>query len=162
MSRQGGEERNFSQFARVPARHVSPLAVHERIAGMRLFPLGVVLVMSVALTAACGGGSTTYTVDATRACLKEEGVRIVPVPGRDLVASAADGGSFLARFRNNTVTVSFGVDRDGAERIVRAYQRFHGANIGLEDVLKPKQNVVMLWEFHPQDAYVATIEGCLK
>ena len=30
------------------------------------------------------------------------------------------------------------------------------------DVLRPKQNAVMLWALHPPDAYVTTVEDCLK
>ena len=60
------------------------------------------------------------------------------------------------------MTVSFGNDRNGAERIVRAYQHFSGKNIGLPDVLSAKRNAVVLWAVHPKDEDVATIEGCLK
>jgi hypothetical protein len=116
---------------------------------------------TVLLAAGCGG-TTTYSEAATRACLKQAGVKVVPVPNDDFVASAAEGGGFTARFKDDKVTVSFGLDRKGAERIVRGYQRFRGKNIGLEDVLKPKQNAVMLWALHPPEAYVQTIEACLK
>ena len=131
---------------------------------MRGFPplLAVVLVGTVLLAAGCGGGTKTYSEAATRACLEQAGVRVEKVPNNDLVASAAEGGAFTARFRDNKVTVSFGLDRKGAERIVRAYQHFRGENIGLEDVLRPKQNAVMLWALHPPDAYLQTIEACLK
>jgi hypothetical protein len=47
------------------------------------------------------------------------------------------------------VIVSFGLDRNGAERIVRGFQRFHGPNIGLTDVLHAQHNAVMLWAAHP-------------
>ena len=74
----------------------------------------------------------------------------------------AEGGAFSARFRGNQVTLSFGLDRNGAERIVRGYQRFRGKNIGLTDVLRPNHNVVMLWALHPTDTVPQTIEACLK
>jgi len=131
---------------------------------VRGFPprLAAVVAGTVLLAAGCGGGTKTYTAGATRACLEQAGVHVGPVPNSDLVASAAEGGGFTARFRDNKVTVSFGLDRKGAERIVRAYQHFRGKNIGLEDVLRPKGNAVMLWALHPPDAYVQTIEACLK
>jgi hypothetical protein len=123
--------------------------------------LAAVLAGTVLLAAGCGG-TKTYSEAATRACLEQAGVDVRQVPSNDLVASAAEGGGFTARFRDNKVTVSFGLDRKGAERIVRAYQHFRGKNIGLEDVLRPKQNAVMLWALHPPEAYLQTIEACLK
>ena len=129
---------------------------------MRVRLLAVSLTVLLLLAAGCGGGKKTYSADATRSCLQKAGVDVVAVPKDDFIASAAEGGAFTARFRDNKVTVSFGLDRNGAEHIVRGYQRFRGKNIGLEDVLRPKQNAVMLWALHPPDAYVATIEGCLE
>jgi hypothetical protein len=120
------------------------------------------LVAGIALVAAGCGGATTYSAAKTRACLKDAGVKLTAVPASDLVAAAAEGDSFSVRFPGNLVTLSFGLDRKGAERIVRAYQRFHGKNIGLEDVLHPSHNAVLLWAVHPQDAYVQTIKECLK
>ncbi len=130
---------------------------------MRGFPPGLAALLAgtVLLAAGCGG-TKTYSEAATRACLEHAGVDVRAVPSNDVVASAAEGGGFTAQFRDNKVTVSFGLDRKGAERIVRGYQRFRGSNIGLEDVLRPKQNVVMLWALHPPDAYLQTIEACLK
>lgn len=128
---------------------------------MRASLLTVVLVGSLLALAGCGGGTKTYSAAATRSCLEQAGVDVVPVPKEDFIASAAEGGAFTARFRDNKVTVSFGLDRNGAEHIVRGYQRFRGKNIGLADVLRPKGNAVMLWALHPPDAYVSAIEGCL-
>jgi hypothetical protein len=123
----------------------------------------VVLLLSGVLLLASGcGGTATYSEDETRSCLEDANVAVTSPPKGDFVASTAEGGAFTARFRDNLVTVSFGLDRDGAERIVRGYQRFRGKNIGLEDVLRPKRNAVMLWALHPADAYLQTIEACLK
>ena len=115
-----------------------------------------------ALAAAGCGGAPTYSAAKTRACLKEMGTHVTAVPADDLVAAAAEGDSFSVRFPDNLVTLSFGFDRNGAERIVRAYQRFKGTNIGLEDALRPSHNAVMLWAVHPKDAYVQAIQECLK
>ena len=130
---------------------------------MRGFPpLFAVVLAGAAVFAAGCGGTKTYSADSTRSCLEKAGVRVTSVPANDFIASSAEGGSFTARFRDNLVTLSFGLDRKGAERIVRGYQRFHGKNIGLEDVLRPSRNVVMLWALHPPEAYLQTIEACLK
>jgi hypothetical protein len=124
-------------------------------------PLAVLLAGTLVLAAGCGG-TKTYTEAATHACLEKAGVRLTGVPADDFVATTAEGGAFTAHFKDNVVTVSFGLDRNGAEGIVRGYQRFRGKNIGLEDVLRPVRNAVMLWALHPPDAYLQTIEACLK
>ena len=129
---------------------------------MRPRLLAALLGLSLLVVAGCGGGTKVYTADATRACLQKAGVDVVPVPKDDFIASSAEGGAFTARFRDNKVTISFGLDRAGAGRIVHAYDHFKGSNIGLEDVLRPKHNAVMLWALHPPDAYLTTIEDCLK
>jgi hypothetical protein len=113
------------------------------------------------MVAGCGGGGTTYSADKSRACLVEKGRVVTGPPASDLVATAAEAGSFTVHFGNNIATVSFGDDRDGAEGIVRAYQRFRGENIGLLDVLSAQRNAVLLWAVHPQDSYLKAIEDCL-
>ena len=121
------------------------------------------LVLIVGFVAGCGGGDgTIYSADKSRACLVEQGRVVRDPPASDVVASAAEGGAFSVRFGDNLVTVSFGSDRDGAERTVRAYQRFRGKNIGLLDVLHAERNAVLLWAIHPQDAEVRVIEDCLR
>ena len=127
---------------------------------LRHFSLGLVLA-GAALVAGCGGGTKTYSADASRACLVEQKARVTPPPADDLVATAAEGDGFSVHFPGNVVTVSFGLDRNGAERIVRGYERF-GKKPGLMDVLKVKNNAVMLWGVGPKDSDVGTIEGCLK
>ncbi len=129
---------------------------------MRPSVLALALALVCTALAGCGGGTGTYSEEKSRACLEKAGVPVTDPPADDLVASAAEGGAFTARVGDNRVTVSFGLDREGARTIVSGYQRFRGKNIGLADVLRPKGNAVMLWAAHPQDAYVATVEGCLK
>ena len=120
--------------------------------------LGAVL---VGLLAAGCGGSRSYDADKSRACLaKQPGVKVSS--DVDFVASTALGGAFNARLLGNKVTLAFADDRKEAERIVRAYQRFRGKNIGLTDVLRPKNNVVILWANHPSDTAEETIQECLK
>jgi hypothetical protein len=122
-------------------------------------------ILAVVLVAGCGsGGDTTYSVEKSRACLEKAGYRTAAPPASDVVASAAEGGAFSIRFPGgrNIVIVSFGLDRNGAERIVRGYQRFRGSNIGLTDVLSARHNAVLLWAAHPADSDRKAVEGCLR
>ena len=122
----------------------------------------LLLVLLSLAVAGCGGGTKTYSAAKTRACLVQHGRVVTAVPASDLVASAAEGGSFAVHFGTNMAVVSFGNDRDGAERVVRAYERFRGKNIGLLDVLHANQNAVILWAIHPLDQHVRAIEDCLS
>jgi len=134
-------------------------ACENRPVRIRRFVFSLVLI--VVLAAGCGSGTKTYSAEKSRACLLAKGHAVTGPPASDLVASAAEGGAFSLRFGKNLATVSFGTDRDGAERIVRAYQRFHGKNIGLLDVLSARGNAVLLWAIHPEDADIKAIEDCL-
>jgi hypothetical protein len=120
------------------------------------------LVLLGLAVAGCGGGSKPYSAAKTRACLVQHGRVVTDVPAANLVASAAEGGSFAVRFGTNFAIISFGTDRDGAERVVRAYERFRGKNIGLPDVLHADRNAVILWAMHPLDQHVRAIEDCLS
>ena len=128
---------------------------------MRRWHLLLSLVPLAVLVAGCGGGTKIFSEEKSRACLVAKGKVVTDPPRSDLVASAAEGGAYSVRFGKNLVIVSFGADRDGAERIVRAYQRFRGKNIGLLDVLRADHNAVLLWAIHPEDADVKVIEDCL-
>jgi hypothetical protein len=120
--------------------------------------LGTVL---VGLLAAGCGGSKSYDAAKTRACLTgKPGITISN--DTDFIASTAPAGAFTVRLGGNQVTLSFGNNRDEAERLVRGYQRSAGKNIGLADVLRPQNNVVILWEKHPSEAAEETIQECLK
>jgi hypothetical protein len=128
--------------------------------------LAAVLAGALAVVAGCGSVNT-YDVDKTRACLvRQHGV--VVRNKVDFVASNALGGAISVTLGGkvilggNEVTLSFARDRTEAGRIVRAYQRFKGRNIGLEDVLHVNHNVVALWAQHPSDAAQQTIRDCLK
>ena len=122
--------------------------------------LAAVLAGALLLVSGCGSAGT-YDVDKTRVSLvRQPGV--VVRNKVDFVASNALGGAISATLLGNEVTLSFASDRKEAERIVRAYQRFKGRNIGLEDVLHVNHNVVALWALHPSDAVLQTIRDCLK
>jgi hypothetical protein len=125
----------------------------------RRFLLPLVLAGAAVLTGC--GSSSTYDLQKTRACLAEQ--QGVVVDNRvDFVASNALGGAITVKLLGNQVTLSFAEDRQETERIVRAYQRFKGRNIGLPDVLRPSHNVVELWKAHPNDTALQTIHDCLK
>ena len=129
-----------------------------RVRGRRLL-VGAVLAGTL-VVAGCGGAKS-YDAEKTRSCLADQpGVKLSNKV--DFVASTALGGAFNAKLLENQVTLAFAQDREEAERIVRAYQRFRGKNIGLTDVLRPSHNVVALWEAHPSDTALQTIEDCLK
>ena len=146
-----------SECARLPKSPQRPRGVVQCLAVRR--PL--IFAILVGLLAAGCGGSKSYDADKTRACLaKQSGVQLSN--DVDFVASTALGGAFNARLLGNKVTLSFGEDRKETQRIVRAYQRFRGQNIGLTDVLRPKNNVVILWAQHPTDTAEETIQECLK
>ena len=120
-------------------------------------PLGL---GALVLLAGCGG-SKPYTLAKTRACLvQQSGVRVSSKV--DFVASTALGGAVTVKFPHNQVTIAFGLDRDEADRLATAYRRFRGRNIGIEDVLRPERNAVLLWQGHPGDDDSAAIHGCLK
>ena len=158
QDRKGSSGRTSRKLRRAPSRAgVDGACDNRRVRPRHLLLL---LVPVVAILAGCGG-TTTYSAEKSRACLLAKGRVVTGPPASDLVASAAEGGSFTVPFGRNFATVSFGTDRDGAERIVRAYQRFRGKNIGLLDVLSAKGNAVMLWAGHPDDAARSLIEGCL-
>jgi D-alanyl-D-alanine dipeptidase len=115
---------------------------------------------SSALLAGCGGASS-YHFAATRSCLaKAKGVRLSHRV--DFIASTASAGAFTVKFAHNQVTISFGRDNAEATQLAKGYVRVHGKNIGIEDVLRPQHNAVMLWAAHPSDAELGTVTGCLK
>jgi hypothetical protein len=124
----------------------------------------VIAILLALLVAGCGkGGTTLFSRDATSACLTKDGLRPTPVgTTSDFVANSATGGAFRVTLPGNSVTVSFGLTVDDANNINDAYHRFRAQNVGIEDVLRQDENVVMLWHVHPQDADLAAITNCLK
>ena len=126
----------------------------------RLLPWLLLALGAGLLVAGCGGGKKTYTLAETRACLAGQPVRLV---GRvDFVASTALGGAVRVKLPQNQVTIAFALDEAEAARIAQAYRRFRGRNIGIEDVLRPQRNAVLLWVAHPSSEDEQTVTGCLK
>jgi hypothetical protein len=119
------------------------------------------LLAVVALVASCGNSGVKLASQAkTRACLASRGV---PLGGQlDFVATTATGGALKAHLADNSVTVVFGATVADADNINQAYHRFHSENVGIDDVLRQQDNVVMLWHAHPSDANIARITVCLE
>ncbi len=132
---------------------------------MRTIAPAALILSLVLILAACGGSvSTTRTPAKTRACLKEKGARIAR-PAGDFVASTASVGTFRAYLHGatgNFVTLSFGADPSEAQALEAGYDRFHGANIGVSDILFTDQNVTLLWKLHPTSADAELVTGCFK
>ena len=115
----------------------------------------------VLLVAGCGGGASTYTVAKTTACLEKRG-DVELRKKVDFVASTALGGAIGVVFEQNEVTISFALDDEEAARLDAAYRKFKGQNIGIDDVLRPKNNAVLLWEAHPSDDQIDAVDRCLN
>jgi hypothetical protein len=123
------------------------------------------LVAGLAVLALAGCGvPAEHSLDKSRSCLEQAGARIARPTG-DVVAATATEGAFRAYLhgrKGNFVTLSFDADADAAADTSLGYQRFHGRNIGLSDILYVDKNVTMLWKEHPSDADAALVTGCLK
>lgn len=114
------------------------------------------------LLAGCGG-VRKYSLAKTETCLEQANLHVAAVTARqDFVASTATSGAVRVALSKNEVTISFGRDAKEGERITQAYRRFHGRNIGIEDVLDPERNAVLLWALHPADRELSAVRGCLK
>jgi len=120
-----------------------------------------VLTGAVVVLAGCGGGQSSYTLSATKACLVQRGAA---VGGKlDFVAQTATGGALFVTLGDNSVTVAFGQTLNGGIQIQDAYERFAFKNVraGLPDILRRYNNAVTLWHEHPLDSDLALVVGCL-
>jgi hypothetical protein len=129
-------------------------------------PFAVLALLAFA-AAGCGGGSSATTTIHTRAstkqCIESKlGIHSFPAIGSDFVASTASGGALRVRLPDNAVTVSFAQSADEANNLADAYRRFHAKNVGVEDILRTKDNAVMLWQLHPSAPDESNVEDCLK
>jgi hypothetical protein len=128
-------------------------------------PYAAVVALVAFLVAGCGGASSSgpYTLAATKQCLvKTAGIKLAKVGADDFVASTASNGSLRVTLRDNAVTTLFGQSASEASNLSDAYRRFRAANVGIEDVLRTENNVVLLWQLHPSLGDEKTIHGCLK
>ncbi len=123
--------------------------------------LTLLIAIGAALLVAGCGGTTAYSLAKTKPCLAA--IRGAELSNKvDFIASNALGGAIAVRLDHNEVTISFGQDEVEAKRITRAYRMHRGRNIGIDDVLRPQKNVVLLWAAHPADDTAAKISGCLS
>ena len=125
----------------------------------------VLLPLALVVAVAGCGGTKSYSLEKTRACLtKEEGVRLTQVPASDFIAQAAPGGAIRVVVPGNRVTISFGSDQKEADRIAQGYRTFRGKSIGsvIADLLRPDRNAVLLWKQHPSPDDLDLVNGCLK
>jgi hypothetical protein len=127
-------------------------------------PFLPILLVALVL-AGCGGSvSTTYSLAKTRSCLIDKGA-MIRAPKDDFVASTASGGTIRAYLhgkKGNFVTLSFGADDAEAQALAQGYERFHGKNIGVADILSTSRNVSQLWKLHPTSGDADLVSGCLK
>jgi hypothetical protein len=130
---------------------------------VKTFALAAFLAIVVA---GCGGGSpsaTAYNRAATKQCFETVlGIHSFPSVADDFVASTASNGALRVRLADNEVTVLFGGSPEEANNLADAYRRFRSKNVGIEDVLRTKDNAVLLWQLHPSDADATSVESCLK
>jgi hypothetical protein len=131
------------------------LGAVKRISAVLLFGL---------LLAGCGNSSpkaTTYTLGPTRECARAHGHVLKPKQA-DFIATTASGGAFRLKFPDNEATVLFGADAREGSGLADGYRRFHAKNVGVEDILRTNNNVVMLWRLHPTDKDASELTDCLK
>jgi hypothetical protein len=135
----------------------------ETIARMRRPALASLALLALAVVAAGCGGAKSYSLVKSRDCFKhEKGVKLQRVPRSDFIARNALGGAISVLMKGNEVTITFGKDEQTAQGVAKAYTRVHGKNIGIEDVLRPQGNAVLLWRAHPSDQDLSLVSSCLK
>ena len=126
--------------------------------------VGVPLLI-LAAAYAVAGNDDRYALEPTMSCLEDaDGVR-VSSNERDLddfIAESAIAGAVRAWLPANQVVISFGESDQDAERTQRAYLRFAGGTIPVNDLLARNQNAVLLWKDKPSAHDARTVEDCLS
>jgi hypothetical protein len=130
-------------------------------------PFVLVALVLVVVVAGCGGTTSAapaYTLAPTKQCVRSTlGIHVFPSIADDFVASTASGGALRMQLGDlNEVTLLFGKDSNEASNLADAYRRFHAKNVGIEDILRTNNNVVLLWKFHPSAGDEQNVNGCLK
>ena len=131
----------------------------------RLVAGSAVIAFAALALAGCGGvgGTKPYTQAATRACLKETGVKLVPVDtAADFVGSSALGGALAAKLALNSVTISFGRNAAEGSLIQQAYAKYGSNDVPIDQVLELRRNAVLLWAGAPSKQDAAVVRSCLK
>lgn len=129
-------------------------------------PFALVALLAFVATG-CGGESTSsdlYTRAATKQCIEQTlNVHAFPPVGDDFVASTASNGALRVSLPDtNAVTILFGASTEEANNLADAYRRFRAKNVGVEDVLRTKNNVTLLWQLHPAAEDESSVGDCLK
>ncbi|MFL5953540.1 MAG: hypothetical protein ACJ76I_05475 [Gaiellaceae bacterium] len=121
-----------------------------------------ILLAAVAVLAGCGGSKHAYSLAATERCATKPPLNAKLSRKVDFVASTASQGAVRMHLAHNDVTVLFSQDTEEADNLARAYRHFRASNVGVEDILRLKNNVVMLWRVHPSDSDQQKLGNCLK
>jgi hypothetical protein len=111
------------------------------------------------------GDDDRYSLQPTMSCLDaRDRIRVTSDDGeiKDFIASSAPGGAMKVKFPRNVTVVSFGVTTQDAERTYRAYLRFAGGTIPVQDLLFREENVVLLWETPPSERDRLAVRDCLR
>jgi hypothetical protein len=111
------------------------------------------------------GNDNLFSLKPTKSCLGEvDGVRTsTSVKGiNDFIAEAAIDGAVRVWLPANQVVISFGESPQDAERTQRAYLRFAGGTIPIQDLLQRNQNTVLLWKDKPSPEDERTVDRCLS
>jgi uncharacterized lipoprotein YajG len=121
-----------------------------------------ILLAAVAVLAGCGGSNKAYSLAPTERCATKPPLSAKLSRKVDFVASTASQGAVRMHLADNDVTVLFSQDAQEAGNLARAYRHFRASNVGVEDILRVKNNVVMLWRVHPGDTDQQNLVNCLK
>lgn len=114
---------------------------------------------------AIAGDDDLYAVEPTKSCLDDlDGVRTSTREQDigDFIAESAVNGVVRVWLPVNQVAISFGESPQDAERTARAYARFSGSTINVQELLRTQQNAVMLWKDKPSQQDEKTVDACLS
>jgi hypothetical protein len=114
---------------------------------------------------AIAGNDDLYSLEPTQDCLGGvAGVRTSTAENDvdDFIAQAAVNGAVRVWLPANQVVISFGESAQDAERTQRAYLRFAGGTIPVQDLLRANQNAVLLWKDKASARDEEVVDGCLS
>jgi hypothetical protein len=124
----------------------------------------------VCLLTACGPPAPAtpnhFTADATRKCLKSAGLGVSTNP-KDLggITAAAPAGGLRVYLVNNSLTIAYADDEQGAIQIANGFRRVATTpheRKRLNSLLERTGNAVVVWISEPRLQDVELIRGCLK
>lgn len=131
---------------------------------VRLVPVLAVLAL---LAAGCGARSNTpFTAKGTLGCLKAKqftGATDAPARIGLIAGFAANGGIKATSPNGNVVTIAFTDSEATVPSTERAF-KLHapkGLRSHIDDVIRAKRNVVIVWTTTPVSDDETKVEGCL-